>query len=160
MKKNTKGIQMPERTLIIIKPDAIQRGLIGRIIERFENKGFKVTAMKMKHIDRKLAEQHYAEHAGKDFFADLVDYITSSAVILMVLEGPGAIAVVRQMVGVTDGQKASPGTIRGDFGISMRYNLIHASDSAESAKREIDLFFGQDELFDYDKEILKWSWQK
>ncbi len=151
---------MTQQTLIILKPDAIQRGLIGQIITRLENKGLKIIAMKMIHIDRQLAEQHYAEHKEKDFFEHLVDYITSAPVILFVCQGPSAISVVRQLVGLTDGQKAAPGTIRGDFGISMRYNLIHASDSSESAEREINLFFGQNEVFEYEKEILKWSWQE
>ncbi len=151
---------MTQKTLIILKPDAIQRGLIGQIITRLENKGLKIIAMKLTQIDRKKAEKHYAEHIGKDFFENLVEYITSTPVILIICQGPSAISVTRKLVGPTDGQKAEPGTIRGDFGISIRYNLIHASDSPESAEREINIFFDENEIFEYKKEILKWSWQE
>ncbi len=155
-----KGQQMPEQTLIIFKPDAIQRGLVAEILQRFEDKCLKFVGFKMIHIDRELAEKHYAEHKGKDFYEPLVKYITSAPVIIAVLEGPSAVAVVRTLLGKTDGRDAAPGTIRGDFGISMRYNLVHGSDSSESAKREIGLFFKNDELFSYDRDILKWSWQE
>jgi len=148
-----------ERSLIILKPDTIQRGLIAQAIGRFENKGLKIVGMKMIRITRELAERHYAEHRGKDFFDDVVDYITSGPVIVMVLEGPSAVAVVRQMLGATDGRKALPGTIRGDFAISVRYNLVHGSDSLESAGREIELFFTPGELLSYDREVLNWTWQ-
>ena len=148
-----------EKTLIIIKPDGVQRGLIGAIIGRLEDRGLKIVAMKMIRIDREMAQRHYSEHKGKDFFEALVEYITSCPVVLIILEGPDAVSVVRKLLGTTDGRDAAPGTIRGDFGISMRYNLVHGSDSVESAKREIALFFEPKEVFDYDRNILKWSWQ-
>ncbi len=151
---------MVEQTLIIFKPDALQRGLVGKILTRFEEKTLKIVAMKMIHISRELAEKHYAEHKGKDFFDALVKYITSSPVIVAILEGPDAISVVRNMLGQTDGRFASPGTVRGDFGISTRYNLIHASDSVESAKKEISLFFNPKEVYDYKKDLTEWSWQE
>jgi nucleoside-diphosphate kinase len=148
-----------EKSLIIFKPDAVQRGLVGQILTRFETKGLKLLAMKMIHISRELAERHYGEHKGKPFFEDVVGYITSAPVIVAVLEGPSAVTVIRQMLGATDGRKAPPGTLRGDFGISVRYNLVHGSDSMESAEREIGLFFKPEELLRYDRDILKWSWQ-
>jgi len=150
---------MMQRSLIIIKPDAVQRGLAGEIIKRFEDKGLKLSALKMAKISRQLAERHYQEHRGKDFYQALVDYITSGPVILMVVQGPSAVDVVRQMIGPTDGSSAPGGTIRGDFAISMRYNLVHGSDSVESADREISLFFNSDELTEYDRPILRWCWQ-
>jgi len=148
-----------EKSLIILKPDTVQRGLVGQILTRFEAKGLKVVAMKMMRISRELAERHYGEHQGKPFFSDVVGYITSAPVIVAVLEGPSAVTVIRQMLGATDGRKAPPGTIRGDFGISTRYNLVHGSDSLESAQREINLFFKPEELLDYDRVVLNWSWQ-
>ena len=149
-----------EQSLIIFKPDSLQRGLVGSILNRFENKGLKTIAMKMIRISRQLAETHYAEHKGKDFFNDVVSYITSGPVIVAVLEGPSAVSAIRQMLGATDARIAQPGTIRGDFAISIRYNLVHGSDSVESAKREIGIFFKPDELLDYDRDVLsKWVWQ-
>lgn len=148
-----------EQTLVIIKPDAIQRGLVGRIIARFEAKGLKLTGVKMMQISRELAGRHYHEHKGKDFYDGLLDYITSGPVILMVIEGPDAIKIVRRMMGTTDGAVAAAGTIRGDFAVCLRYNLVHGSDQAASASREIDLFFTSDELFQYDRDILQWCWQ-
>jgi nucleoside-diphosphate kinase len=148
-----------EKTLVIFKPDTIQRGLIGTILNRFENKGMKVAAAKMIRISRQLAEKHYAEHKGKSFFDDLTSYITSGPVMVMVLEAPSAVSVVRQMLGTTDGRKAPAGTIRGDFGVSIRYNLVHGSDSPESAEREISLFFSPDEILDYKKDMTQWTWQ-
>ncbi len=148
-----------EKSLIIFKPDAVQRGLVGQILTRFENKGLKLVAMKMMQIGRDLAERHYGEHRGKSFFDDVVGYITSAPVIVAVLEGPSAVTVIRQMLGATDGRKAPPGTVRGDFGISVRYNLVHGSDSPESAEREINLFFKPEELLCYDRGVLTWSWQ-
>ena len=150
---------MTERSLIILKPDTVQRGLAGQVLARFENKGLKIVGAKFMHISRELAEQHYCEHKGKDFFEDVVGYITSGPVMVMVLEGPSAITVIRQMVGATDGRKAAPGTIRGDFAISTRYNLVHGSDSPESAQREIDLFFTPEEMLSYDRIVQQWSWQ-
>lgn len=148
-----------ERSLIILKPDTIQRGLAGQILARFESKGLKIIGMKMIRISRDLAERHYAEHKGKPFFEDVVGYITSGPVIVGVLAGPSAVTVIRQMLGATDGRKAPPGTIRGDFSIATRYNLVHGSDSLESAEREVNLFFTPEELLKYDRDVLKWSWQ-
>jgi nucleoside-diphosphate kinase len=143
-----------ERTLVILKPDAVVRGLIGEIISRFEKKGLKIVGMKMMHFDRELAEKHYEEHKGKPFFEPLIDYVTKGPSIVMVLEGRYAISVVRKMAGATDPKDAAPGTIRGDYGLDVGdaiYNIIHASDSEETAEREIKLFFKEDELFEYCK---------
>ncbi|MFA5864608.1 MAG: nucleoside-diphosphate kinase [Phycisphaerae bacterium] len=148
-----------EKSLIICKPDAVQRGLVGDILNRFENKGLKIIAMKMIRVSRELAERHYAEHKGKDFFDDVVNYITSGPVVVAVLAGPSTVTVIRQMLGSTDGRKAPPGTIRGDFAVSIRYNLVHGSDSVEAAEREVDLFFTPEELLKYDRDVLKWVWQ-
>jgi nucleoside-diphosphate kinase len=148
-----------EKSLIILKPDTVQRGLAGQILTRFESKGLKIIGMKMIRISRDLAERHYGEHKGKPFFEDVVGYITSGPVIVGVLAGPSAVTVVRQMLGATDGRKAPPGTIRGDFSIATRYNLVHGSDSLESAEREVNLFFAPEELLKYDRDVLKWSWQ-
>jgi nucleoside-diphosphate kinase len=149
-----------ERSLIILKPDTLQRGLAGQVISRLENKALKIVGMKLIHITRELAEKHYGEHKGKPFFEDVVSYITSGPVVLMVLEGPSAITVIRQMMGTTDGRKSPPGTIRGDFAISTRYNLVHGSDSPASAEREIPLFFKPEELLNYDRVVQQWSWQE
>jgi len=147
-----------ERSLVIVKPDGVQRGLVGRITGRFESKGLKLVAMKMIRMARELAERHYAEHKGKDFYDDLVAYITSGPVVAMVWQGPQAVEVVRRLIGPTDGAQAPPGTIRGDFGICLRYNLVHGSDSAQSAEREIELFFSRDDMIEYDRPVLEWSW--
>jgi len=146
-----------QRSLIIIKPDAVQRRLIGELIQRFERKGLKIVAMKMIHMDQALAQRHYAAHRGKDFFDPLIRYITSGPVVVMVLQGPGAIQIVRTMMGPTDSAKAPPGTIRGDFAASLRYNLIHGSDSPEAASQEISLFFKAEELLDYPMDLDEWS---
>nr|3VVT_A Chain A, Nucleoside diphosphate kinase [synthetic construct]3VVT_B Chain B, Nucleoside diphosphate kinase [synthetic construct] len=138
-----------ERTFVMIKPDGVQRGLIGEIISRFERKGLKIVAMKMMRISREMAEKHYAEHREKPFFSALVDYITSGPVVAMVLEGKNAVEVVRKMVGATNPKEAAPGTIRGDFGLDVGKNVIHASDSPESAEREISLFFKDEELVEW-----------
>ncbi|AIF69350.1 nucleoside diphosphate kinase [Palaeococcus pacificus DY20341] len=143
-----------ERTLVIIKPDAVVRGLIGEIISRLEKKGLRIVGMKMIHIDRELAEKHYAEHKGKPFFEPLIDYVTKAPSVVMVVEGRYAISVVRKMAGATDPKDAEPGTIRGDYGLDVGdaiYNVIHASDSEESAKREIELYFKDEELHEYCK---------
>lgn len=134
-----------ERTLIILKPDAVKRKLCGEIIRRIENKGFDIVAMKKTTIPVATAEKHYAEHAGKSFFKDLVSFMTTSPVVLMVVEGDEAISVMRLMIGKTKFTEAQPGTIRGDYAYSFTENLVHGSDSAESAKREVGIFFG-DEL--------------
>ena len=145
-----------ERTLIILKPDAIQRRLIGRLIQRFEDKGLAVGGMKLMRISRDLAERHYAPHKGKPFYPGLIDYITSGPVVVMVLQGERCIEIARTMMGKTFGYEASPGTIRGDFGASRSFNLIHGSDAPESAKTEIALYFQDKELLDYTPPDRSW----
>lgn len=145
-----------EQTFSMIKPDAVQRNLIGDIIGRFEKKGLKLVALKLMRISKEMAERHYAEHQGKPFFDDLVSFITSGPVVAMIWEGLNAIQVVRSMMGKTDPQAALPGTIRGDFGLFTGNNIVHGSDSPESAVREINLFFSQDEIVSYEKELDKW----
>lgn len=130
-----------ERTLILIKPDAVSRGLSGEIIARFESKGLSMIAMKRMLLDRATAEKHYAEHEGKPFYGELVDFITSGPLVAMVMEGPGAVEASRKVIGATDPVDAAPGSIRGDFATEIAKNLVHGSDSVESAKREIELFF-------------------
>jgi nucleoside-diphosphate kinase len=133
-----------ERTFIILKPDAVQRGLVGEITARFERRGLKIVGMKFMQVSQELARKHYAEHEGKKFFDGLISYITSAPVVAMVVEGTGAVAAVRQMVGATKPAEAAPGTIRADFGLEIGRNLVHASDKVETAVREIDLWFGSD----------------
>jgi len=145
-----------ERSLVIIKPDALQRGLAGEIISRLEKKGLKIVAMKMLHMDKNLAQCHYAIHKGKTFFDELVNFITSSPVIAIVFQGKNAVEIIRQMMGETDPAKAHSGTIRGDFGIDIGHNLVHGSDSLENASKEIDLFFSAEEISDYDRELDTW----
>jgi len=145
-----------ERSLVLIKPDAIQRGLAGEIVSRLERKGLKIVAMKMLHMDMELAQRHYAVHKGKAFFDGLVDFITSSPLIAIVLQGDNAVQIIRQMMGETDPARAPSGTIRGDLGINMGHNLIHGSDSLENASNEIDLFFSAGEIFDYAREVDAW----
>lgn len=137
-----------ERSLVLIKPDAIQRGLAGEIISRIERRGLKILATKMLQVDRPLAQRHYAIHEGKFFFDDLVSFITSSPVIAIVFQGKNGIEIIRQTMGETDPAKAKPGTIRGDFGVDISHNVIHGSDSLETALNEIDLFFSPNEIFD------------
>ncbi len=132
---------MPERTLVFVKPDGVRRGLVGAIVSRFEAKGLSIVAMQSRRLDAAMADAHYAEHVAKDWYADLREFIISGPIVAMVLEGDEAIEVARLMTGATDARKAAPGTIRGDLANSNRENLVHASDSPESAKREIDLFF-------------------
>ncbi|OMC15184.1 MULTISPECIES: nucleoside-diphosphate kinase [unclassified Mycobacterium] len=133
---------MTERTLVLIKPDGVERRLVGEIIGRIERKGLAIAALELRHIDAKLASQHYAEHEGKPFFESLLQFITSGPVVAAIVEGPRAIAAVRQLAGGTDPvDQATPGTIRGDFGLETQFNLVHGSDSADSAKREIALWF-------------------
>jgi len=134
---------LKERTFVMLKPDTVRRKLIGRIIQRFEDKGLEIVEMKMLKIPKELAEKLYEEHKNKDFFKSLVDFITSGRVVVMVIEGENAISVVRKMIGKTNPLEAEMGTIRGDFGYSTPDNLVHASDSQESAKREMQLFFGK-----------------
>jgi nucleoside-diphosphate kinase len=140
----------------MLKPGSIQRGLIGKIISRFEDRGLKITAMKMLQITEELAGRHYGEHKGKPFYNELVSYITSGPVVAMVLEGPSAISVVRKMMGETDPQKSNPGTVRGDFGLFMGKNIVHGSDSEPSAKREIPNFFSEDEILTWKKCDEEW----
>ncbi len=133
---------MTERTLVLIKPDAVERHLIGEIISRIERKGLTIAALELRHVSEELAGQHYAEHEGKPFYGSLLEFITSGAVVAAVVEGPRAIAAFRQVAGGTDPvEKATPGTIRGDFGLETQFNLVHGSDSDDSAKREIALWF-------------------
>ncbi len=149
---------MAERTLIIIKPDGLQRRLIGEIISRFENKGFKLVAAKFMQVSEEQSRQLYAVHKGRDFYEALVKSICSTPILLTVWEGSGIIEMARKMIGATFGYDARPGTVRGDFCCSQRYNLVHGSDIPESAKQEIDLFFKPDEIVDYkspDADFLK-----
>ncbi len=148
-----------ERTFVMIKPDGVQRCLIGEIISRLERKGLKIVAMKMMKIERDLAERHYEEHREKPFFESLVSYVTSGPVVAMVVEGKNAVKVVRNLVGATNPVEASPGTIRGDFGMEIGRNVIHASDSKESAEREISLFFKPEEILDYRRIDEDWIYE-
>ena len=137
-----------ERTFVAIKPDGVKRGIIGKIIERFEEKGFKIVAMKLLQVTPELAEKHYAEHIGKSFYLRLIYYITSGPIVAMVIEGYNAVESVRHTVGATNPLQADVGTIRADFAQVMQYNVVHASDSIESANREIGLYFKPEEIFD------------
>jgi nucleoside-diphosphate kinase len=148
-----------QRTLVILKPDAIQRGLVGPIVERFERRGLKIIAMRMIHIDRELAERHYGEHKGKPFFDGLVAYITSSPVIVAVFEGSSAITVVRTTMGATNAGEAAPGTIRGDFAVEIGRNLVHGSDSEESARKEIALYFRPEDVIEYGRAADPWIFE-
>ena len=137
-----------EKTLVLVKPDGVRRGLSGEIIARFENRGLQIVALKLMQISRTMAEKHYAEHGGKPFFDGLVDFITSGPVVAMVVKGDHAIRAVRAMMGATNPLEAAPGTIRGDFALVMSENVIHGSDGSESAAREIEAFFAATEIFD------------
>ncbi len=145
-----------ERTLIIFKPDAVQRGLCGEILSRFERKGLQIAGMKLTKIPTATAEKHYEPHKGKSFYAGLIQFMTSSPVVVLALEGKDSIVIARNLMGATFGSKAAPGTIRGDFGVSNSYNLIHGSDSPESAAKEIGLFFKPDELQEWKPTIQAW----
>lgn len=145
-----------QTTFIFLKPDAVQRGLTGQILERFERKGLSFVGMKLVSVSEDLAKQHYAEHAEKPFFPGLLAFVTSSPVLAVAIQGPNAVAVCRSIIGATNGQKADPGTIRGDFGMSGANNLVHGSDSPESAERELALWFTQDELVAMDKTANQW----
>ena len=145
-----------ERTLIIFKPDAVQRGLCGEILARFERKGLQVVGMKLMQIPQQTAETHYAPHKERPFYAGLVKFMTSSPVVVLALAGKDAIAISRKLMGATFGSKAEPGTIRGDFGVSNAFNLIHGSDSPESAQRELGLFFKPDELVNWAPAVQAW----
>ena len=145
-----------ERTFVMVKPDGVQRNLVGEIIGRFERKGFKLVGMKLMRITPDLAAQHYAEHRAKPFYSDLISFITSGPVVAMVWEGLNAVSMIREMMGKTNPAEAAPGTIRGDFAINLTKNVIHGSDSLASAKREIGLFFTDKELIDYQKAEEHW----
>jgi nucleoside-diphosphate kinase len=138
-----------ERTLVLLKPDCVHRRLVGAILQRFEQKGLRLVALKLVHADRALAEKHYAVHKGKGFYESLLQFLTSGPTVAVVLEGNSAVSVVRGMMGLTDGAKSPPGTIRGDYGISVQSNLIHGSDSPENATGEIALWFRPEELLSY-----------
>lgn len=145
-----------ERSLIILKPDAVQRGLIGPILTRLEQRGLKFAGLKLIQIDDALARQHYGVHEGKSFFPELVRYITSGPVIVIAVTGAGVIEMIRNMVGATNPAKAAPGTIRGDFSVEIGRNLIHASDSPENGEKEVALFFEPDELLDWSRSVDAW----
>lgn len=145
-----------EKTFLMVKPDGVQRGLIGEIISRFEKKGFQLVGAKLMTISTELAEQHYAEHKERPFFGELVDFITSGPVFAMVWQGENVIATARKMMGSTNPVDALPGTIRGDYGVQVAMNIIHGSDSAESAEREIGLFFKEEEQVKYEKTLDTW----
>jgi len=149
-----------ERTFVMIKPDGVQRGLIGEIITRMERRGLKIIGMKMVYVTEELARRHYAVHEGKPFFPGLIDYITSGPVVAMVVEGPQAIRVVRDMVGATDPLKAAAGTIRGDYGLDIGRNLIHASDGEDTARFEIDLWFGREGIITWKRDVDRWILEK
>lgn len=148
-----------ERSLVLIKPDAVQRGLMGKIITRFEDRGLRMIAAKFMKVPESLAKAHYAVHEGKPFYDSLITFITSSPVMAMVWEGPDAIVAIRQTVGKTRGTEAAPGTIRHDFAIQANKNLVHASDSVENGLAEIDLWFKPEELVDWKRDIEKWMYE-
>ena len=145
-----------ERSLVLIKPDAVQRGLAGTIIARLERRGLRIVAMKMIQMDKALAQRHYAVHQNKPFFNDLVKFITASPIIATVFEGKNAVEVIRQTMGETNAAKALPGTIRGDFAIDLQQNLVHGSDSVENAVKEINIFFSPEEILSYSRDIDRW----
>ena len=145
-----------ERSLVLIKPDAVQRGLIGTIISRIERRGLRIIAMKMIQMDKILAQRHYAIHKEKPFFNALVDFITASPIVSIIIEGKNAVEVVRQTMGKTNSAEALPGTIRGDYGIDIQHNLVHGSDSVENAAKEIAIFFNPEEIVPYCREMDRW----
>lgn len=147
---------MTERTLILIKPDGVQRALVGRIIERYESRGLRLVGLKLVRADRTLAERHYAVHRDKPFFGGLVEFITSSPLVALAVEGPNAVAVCRALNGATRPEEAAPGSIRGDLALETGQNLVHASDSTETAQAELELWFSPDELLEYRREIDRW----
>ena len=148
-----------ERTLVIIKPDAVQRGLIGEITTRLEKRGLKIVAMKMIHLNQELAAKHYAVHFGKPFYEGLIEYITSSPVVVMAVEGKQAIEIVRSTMGATDPAQAAPGTIRADFALEIGRNLVHGSDGPETAAFELGLFFRDDELLSWNRDTDRWIFE-
>ena len=146
----------PERTLVLVKPDGVQRQLVGRIIARYEERGLRLVGLKLVKVDRDLAERHYTTHREKPFFDGLVDFIISAPLVALALDGPNAISVVRAINGATRPDEAAPGTIRGDFALETAQNIVHASDGPEAAAFELELWFKPDELFDYEREIDRW----
>ena len=148
-----------ERTYLMIKPDGVQRGICGEIVSRFEKKGLKLVAMKLMVIPKEVAENHYGEHKERPFFPSLINYITSGPVLAMVWEGESAVSVCRNMMGKTNPKESAPGTIRGDYGMQTGMNIIHGSDSVESAEREISIFFRPEELVSYEKTIQSWIYE-
>ena len=146
-----------ERTLVIIKPDAVQRGLIGETVSRLERRGLKIVGMKLMQIDEELARRHYSVHRGKPFFEGLIEYITSAPVVVMVVEGPKAIEAVRLTMGATDPVNAAPGTIRGDYALDILRNLVHGSDGPDTARTEVALFFGETELVSWTRDTDRWA---
>ncbi|MCI0709015.1 MAG: nucleoside-diphosphate kinase [Chloroflexi bacterium] len=148
-----------ERTLIIAKPDAVQRGLSGEILRRFEQRGLRLIGMKFMQVSRDLAERHYAEHEGKPFYNGLVDYITSGPVVVMAFEGRNAIVAARTTIGATKPHEAAAGTIRGDFGMDIGRNLVHGSDSPGNGEREVSIFFNEDELISWGRDTEKWIFE-
>jgi nucleoside-diphosphate kinase len=149
-------VQVVERTLIIVKPEGVQRGLTGPLLTRFEEKGLKLVGLKLLQIPREMAERHYAVHQGKPFYPGLIAHITSGPVVVGVLEGPDAIAVVRKLMGGTNPKTAEPGTIRGDYGLDIGLNIIHGSDGAQTAQSEIAIFFQPGELVSFDRATERW----
>ena len=145
-----------EQTLVLVKPDAVQRALAGSVISRLEGRGLRIVAMKMLQMSREMASNHYSAHVGKAFFEGLVDFITSSPIVAMVLEGPDAVEMVRNTMGATNPLQAQPGTIRGDLAVDIGQNLVHGSDSPESAAKEIALFFSPDEVLSYERDVDRW----
>jgi nucleoside-diphosphate kinase len=148
-----------ERTYLMVKPDGVQRGLCGEIVSRFEKKGLKLIAMKLMIIPKETAENHYGEHKGKKFYDSLISYITSGPVLAMVWEGENAVSICRNMMGKTNPAESAPGTIRGDYGMVTGLNIIHGSDSVESAEREIKIFFKPEELVSYDRTADRWTYE-
>jgi nucleoside-diphosphate kinase len=148
-----------ERTLVLVKPDGVQRGLIGEVVSRLERRGLRLMAARFTHVSRSLAERHYAVHKGKAFYPGLVDYITSAPVLAMVWEGPQAIAAVRQTMGATRPTDAAPGTVRADFGLEVGRNLTHASDSPTTAEEEVSLWFAPEELVSWERDLDRWMFE-
>lgn len=145
-----------DKTFIMVKPDGVQRGLVGEIVKRFEEKGFKLAGAKLMQVSEDLAKEHYKEHVERPFFGELVDFITSGPVFAMVWQGENVITTARNMIGATNPEEATPGSIRGDYAVTVGKNIIHGSDSEESAQREVNLFFNEDELVDYSKQDETW----
>jgi nucleoside-diphosphate kinase len=145
-----------ERTLVLVKPDGVQRQLVGRIVDRYEERGLKIVGLKLIRVERDLAERHYDVHRERPFFGGLVEFITSGPLVALALEGPNAIAVVRALNGATRPHEAAPGTIRGDYALETAQNIVHASDSSETAEFELGLWFGPGELLEYEREVDRW----